>query len=154
MGLDISYVNKLTFLREEDGTDYAWPEEMRLYPNPDFPAQADGLKDGIYKYEDVGEFHAGSYSGYNQWRNQLAQLAGYGSAEQAWTTTEGPFRELINFSDCGGVIGSITSAKLAKDFAEYQHAADQHQDSYFLERYNFWRKAFEVASNAGAVCFH
>ena len=34
-----------------------------------------------------------------------------------------PFVELINFSDCEGVIGPEVAAKLAKDFADYEFSA-------------------------------
>ena len=61
---------------------------------------------------------------------------------------------MINFSDCEGVIGPKTSAKLAKDFAEFQAQADAHPDDWFRDLYTTWRRAFELASDDGAVGFH
>ena len=63
--------------------------------------------------------------------NELATLAGYAGADDAWERTDGPFWELINFSDCEGVIGPKTSAKLAGDFAAFQEKADAHHGQWF-----------------------
>lgn len=119
-----------------------------------FVERADGLREGYYLGDRTFGFRAGSYSGYNHWRNQLAEVAGYGSDEGCWESKSGPFWELINFSDCQGVIGPITSAKLAADFANYQAKAEAYGDEYFLHCYNNWRKAFEIAAGHGAVIFH
>src|ERR1700676_3888564 len=43
----------------------------------EFAARADGLTDGPYAAARQMHFRAGSYSGYNEWRDQLAKLAGY-----------------------------------------------------------------------------
>lgn len=136
----------------------------------DFPGRSGSVEDGaFYNAGDSFGFRAGSYGGYNAWRNELAKLAGYparpfdrfgtGNVQQrhdqgAWEAASGPFWELINFSDCEGVIGPEVSAKLAKDFADHQEKADQHESEYFRESYSDWRKAFEMASDNGAVDFH
>lgn len=176
MGLDITYYSKLTPIDavfDEDGEpinpqtreplecDYCQPIE-----NPHYD-RSDGLARGVYAYEDCDGFRAGSYSGYNRWREQLAELAGWalGSYRQydkdwpshaasAWDSESGPFWELICFSDCEGTIGAKTSAKLAADFAEHQSKADAHEDERFRDLYAKWREAFESAANAGAVLFH
>jgi hypothetical protein len=160
MGLDISYYSNVK--RERDinqNEDYETDSNACFYPNPEYPERADGLTEGYYSVESGSGFRAGSYGSYNKWRNSLAQIAGYGSAENAWKQgaggrTSGLFWELINFSDCEGLIGPVTSAKLAADFARYQHVADDHADSYFADRYVEWRLAFETAANNGAVSFH
>lgn len=136
--------------------------------NYDYPARADQIENkAVYTYEDSKAFWSGGYGRYNKWRDELAKMAGWpqGKYEQygqswdshaasAWQATEGPFWELINFSDCDGVIGPVTSSKLAKDFAEYQAKAEALQDAGFLERYNEWRQCFEMAADAGMVRFH
>src|SRR5437763_1488505 len=142
MGLDITAASKIKWIAAtlpDEGSygDYFW-----VGAQPDeFEAQADGLEPGLYETADEIDFRAGSCSGYNEWREQLAQFAGYPArpanfaeavpgrlpkehSAGAWATTGGPFWELINFSDCEGVIGPKTSAKLAQDFAEYQVKAD------------------------------
>lgn len=179
MGLDItaySGITKLEAVFDEDGepinpetrepVDY----DLWVYANHDFPGRADGVEDrALYKADGSFGFHAGSYSGYNRWRDELARLAGYPEGTvtsygadrkthcaACWDGQEGPFSELINFSDCKGVIGPAVSAKLAKDFAEFQKKADIFgwENLWFKDLYNQWRKAFEMAANNGAVKFH
>lgn len=178
MGLDItaySGIKKLDSVFDDDGEpidqETLEPVEydMRACVNPDFPGRADGVEDGAYyAADDSFGFCAGAYSGYNRWRNELARLAGYpedvvvshGVAKKThcascWRGQDGPFSELINFSDCEGVIGSVVSMKLAKDFAEFQEKAEIFDSGpWFKGLYSSWRKAFELAANNGAVRFH
>lgn len=122
---------------------------------------------GVYSYDNYYGFCAGSYGGYNGWRESLAKMAGYpsGKYEQygkdwdshcvaCWEGQLGPFSELINFSDCEGAIGAKVAAKLAQDFAEHQQKVDAHPDDRFRRLYGEWRKAFEMAKDNGAVHFH
>lgn len=153
MGLDISAYSNLK--REDDQSKDRDDCEIHILVNDDFPGRCDDVAEGYYAAGDELGFRAGSYGGYGAWRDQLARLAGNASAKAVWSDPKpGPFIELINFSDCEGTIGTAVSVKLAKDFADFQHAADTHPDEYFRERYANWRKAFELASKAGAVLFH
>lgn len=173
MGLDITWHRGLTMAAgnegfDEDGEIRDGDGWVQFYVNPDFPGRADDIVDrAAYRSEDSDGFRAGSYGGYNHWREQLAVLAGYpaGQYEQwgnswdshcvpCWNGATGPFSELINFSDCEGVIGTAVSSKLARDFAEHQAKADTHPDERFRERYASWREAFEKASDRGCVEFH
>jgi hypothetical protein len=114
MGLDISaYRNMTPALRvgDEDLAEY-WNETI-AYQEKSFPGRAEGLTTGShFECEDLHAFRAGSYSGYNWWRNQLALMAYGKSAEEIWRepNPSGPFIELIDFSDCEGVIGPIVAA--------------------------------------------
>lgn len=73
MGLDISVFATATLKpgAEEDGDTL-----VRLYV--DHRPQADGMVDGVYEVEGgcCHAFQAGSYSGYNRWREGLAALVG------------------------------------------------------------------------------
>ena len=87
-------------------------------------------------------------------------MAGLGSAEAVQTISqkEGlPFVELIDFSDCEGVIGPKVAAKLAKDFADYEFMASafaaESNDDFFLALYREWRRAFEWAADGGMIYF-
>jgi hypothetical protein len=152
MGLDISAYSNLK--REDDQSKNRDDYEIRIWINPNFPGRCDDVAEGYYTSEEDLRFGAGSYSGYNAWRDQLARLAGHADARAVWNDPKsGPFVELINFSDCEGTIGTAISAKLAKDFADFQHAADTHPDERFRERYANWRNGFELASKAGAIQF-
>lgn len=177
MGLDITYVRqakKLDAIADENGEpidpttrepldidDYEHP-----WINPAFPGRADDVVDGaFYSYADSGDFNAGGYCGYGNWRNTLARLAGYEGVVDAdrgsinhcqacWDGAEGPFSELINFSDCEGTIGAAVSAKLARDFAAFQAQVDAHPEERFRVKYAEWRAAFECAADGGFVRFH
>jgi hypothetical protein len=187
MGLDITAYKGLTKLDVVFGADGEPIDpttresldydsyDLRCYINPDYADRATGLEHkAVYKSEASMGFRAGSYGGYNAWREELARLAGYpavpvdrygtGNVQHradygAWNTTEGPFWELINFSDCEGVIGPVVAAKIAKDFAEWDERAKTHGDSvergeWFYPLYQTWQKAFEMAAQNGAVDFH
>lgn len=174
MGLDISYYKNIQRINclEKDGepldaiTGTPLENYIHVYINPDFPDRCRDVEGGYYRGEEGEGFRAGSYGGYNRWRDQLAKLAGYpltpndegGSSHDsgAWAATGGPFWELINFSDCEGAIGTEVSRKLAQDFADFQERAEAVDSSEydFIGRYNEWRKAFETAAQGGVVCFH
>lgn len=152
------------------GTDEPmdYDDYEQFYKNPDFPGRADDIEDkGVYSCEDADHVFCISYGGYNRLRDQLAKVAGYplGQYEQygkmydsycvdCWHGKTGPFSELINFSDCEGVIGTTISAKLAKDFADFQEKAEAEGDERFLAFYHAMKSGFEMASDSGAVRFH
>lgn len=177
MGLDITAYRRIAkldavFDSGGDPIDHKTRElldyDFRAYINSDFPGRADDIEDrAVYSAGEWLGFRAGSYGWYNAWRDSLAELAGYplGKYEQygrmwdsycveCWGGAQGPFAELINFSDCEGVIGAVISQKLAADFAQFQEKADAHPDERFREKYAEWRKAFEMAADGGAVDFH
>jgi len=176
MGLDITAHEKLT---KVDGVKYIGGEVYNTalevvddyafvaHKNGDFPGMADDIEDGcVYNAADGFSFRAGSYGGYNAWRNELARIAGYPKGfysqfgqdrptycASCWAGVQGPFSELINFSDCEGVIGTAVSQKLAADFEAFDAVAQTVSDFDFYRRYQDFRKAFTMAANGGAVQF-
>lgn len=176
MGLDITAYSKLKVVDvvyDADGEpiDPVTRESLfvsaadfaHIYVNPDFPERADALMRGYYLYGETLGFRAGSYSYYSRWREELAKLAGYpGSSDSLYPCSStvyeafgGPFWELINFSDCEGAIGPKTSAKLAEDFAGFRKKLDGAVVSMgFVDTYDEFEKAFQLAADGGAVCFH
>jgi len=171
MGLDITAYSGLTKIENPARDQYGdlRGSVVTFFANASFPGREEGVDaNAVYSYSNSFEFRAGSYSGYNAWREWLAQIAGYpaikcnrwnGRTEMrhdaaASAAGAGPFYELLHFSDCEGVIGHVVSAKLAKDFAEFQAKADAAEQGYLKESYAKWRKAFEIAANNGAVKFH
>lgn len=169
MGLDITTYSGLKRVEPQPEFEDTPDGMTRIFINPDFTERADGLQGGYYTFDADDGFQAGSYGGYGDWREQLAEFAGYPAVEHksawnksprllhaasCWCGAIGPFSELIHMADNEGTIGPITSAKLARDFADHQAKADEHHDLWFRQKYAEWRAAFELAANGGAVSFH
>lgn len=159
MGLDITALKEVSVKKTSSSEN----DPIKLYVNPGFDRH-DGMKVGKYFYNSRFDFRAGSYSSYNNWRENLAKISGWPPKfseyrgclrhdESVFQATEGPFFELIMFSDCEGFIGPKTSAKLLGDFERYQEKVDEVGDMYFSDLYSKWRTAFEFASQNGAVRF-
>lgn len=177
MGLDIGYYSDIKEIKApslENDEDF---EDFCIYTHNDsFLYQLGSLEN--HKYYDetknciYDSFRAGSYSGYNSWREQLAKIAGYESVEYVWNDWDQnvrymklnkingvvkpmkPFYELINFSDAEGTIGPEICKKLYKDFIDFDQKAKL-SDEYFYIKYKEWTEAFRVASiGNGVVNFH
>ncbi|MMZ43840.1 hypothetical protein D1872_54080 [compost metagenome] len=158
MGLDITAYKKLVKVEnpklDADGEleDYEnqWQTDGSMkWSERHWPGRAEGLEFGtVYIYGESLGFRAGSYSGYNLWRKMLSDFA-----------EANAFQELIEFSDCEGVIGPVVSAKLAKDFTDYEERARKYADTFergewWIEKYQEWKEAFQLAADGGAVDFH
>jgi hypothetical protein len=176
MGLDITAYSKVEKVDVEVDEDNR-PLDENVYDNyarawaTGKRGQNDQLEDGkFYSGDEAYGFRAGSYGGYNEWRETLARLAGYpltpykgfmgesaSHAAACWGGASGPFSELIDFPDNEGCIGAVTSAKLAKDFADFDERAkyfDGDEDGWFYKKYLDWKEAFELAADDGMVQFH
>jgi len=178
MGLDITAYTRMRKAKDgevaldADGYPTEWDRWHSVSPaivdfsNGFGQLQALDVEPGIYAFEDSYGFRAGSYSGYGLWRNDLAQLAGWASAQEVWDlvkdgAAKGPFLALINFADNEGVIGPATAAALAADFAHFEKkaalwAAERggRDGGWFIEVYRDWKRAFEMAADHGMVAFH
>jgi hypothetical protein len=167
MGLDILAIEKAVRVSDEVDKDFKELyyyhgieiEEgavVRVKVNTGFDSH-DHLQDGIYLYQGSIEFGAGSYGTYNGFRNDLSLIAHGVFAQVIWANPEiykgSDFYELINFSDCEGVIGPMTSQKLTSDFKKHREAYALENNEWDLERYDNWTKAFELAGNDGMVIF-
>lgn len=173
MGLDIDAYSRATYLEtlDNDAYDEKYGDDRNVIYIYDRTAGVHASRtEGVIiggAYRKDGEHHAfraGSYSGYNEWRNDLSRLMLGVPANVVWgggAYAGKPFYELIDFSDCEGIIGPVVAAKLARDFAEHQGKADAYQDQeggetysdYWREKYADWRKAFELAADGGFVYF-
>lgn len=170
-GLDVTAYERLALVPspqfDSDGEPQG-PNQVKLAP-VEFTERFAGLTAGnVYRFESAFDFRAGSYSGYNYWRNELAKLAGNeqtpyksfnGKTElrydaAVWKNKKGPFWELIDFSDAEGVIGPVVCKRVYKDFLQFREVASKHPDEYFRESYKDWMKAFSMCANDGAIVFH
>jgi hypothetical protein len=162
VGLDITVYSDICFVlgqkAAEDDDRYTL-----LYVNPGCSKQADGIESGLYTCNDEVRFRAGGYGWYNWWRECLAKMALDVNPVNIWDSPEvfagKPFVELINFSDCEGIIGPKTSAKLHKDFKAFHEQAksltNTENKEGFLGTYECFMGAFEVAATKnGVVKFH
>ena len=164
MGLDITAISHAKRVGNLDAV-------LRLYDDCDgvgvylaegVPNLLDGKPPGRYKGRDIFEFRAGSYSGYNAWREWLCKTFLDVAPEVVWKRPKKfagkPFVELINFSDCEGAMGPITCSKLYLDFSNktFEEAAELAcPNGYdYDDRYKNWMKAFEIGSKDGFVTFH
>lgn len=161
MGLDVTAYECVRFVPGCSPNECG--DHRGMYPEPHFYAQADGMQPGCYVTEGKAEhFYAGAYSGYNAWRRDLANAMLGVTPEVVWNDPAAfagkSFVELVNFSDCEGLIGPRTSAKLARDFAEHRERAVAHSENasrpWFLARYDDFAAAFKLAAReGGAVWF-
>ena len=160
MGLDITSYSNLKKGKETEDSIYIGkgPEHVARHE------YAEGWYEPTLETEGHG-FRAGSYSGYNQFRNSLCVAIHGVECEDFWTNEdyEGtPFYELIDFSDCEGVIGVEESKKLHYEFKLHkgifrrylENTIDDTEDrNYFMEKYDDWTKAFSISAQGGALIF-
>jgi len=124
------------------------------------PARRRALTSGLYRYAGKLNGYSGSYSGYNDWRNWLAQ-ARYGMADrEVWTRCErDPAFEdgaalLINFSDCEGFIDAPTATRILADLrAHEEDILRQARSEYDAERFRQWMTMLEMAADGGMLEF-
>lgn len=166
MGLDISAYSRLRRIGEEPSL-YANNESgIVVYADTvrfsnRFGPRCD-LAPGLYEQSEEGEtltFRAGSYSGYGDWRRNLALLVGWSSDSEAWeaeTPHIAAFYEQINFADNEGYIGPTVAAKLAADYEEWESRAKEAwgERDWRFASYRNWRRAFDIAAQDGVVEFH
>ena len=163
MGLDITAYSQLKDTGRPFDLDVDEGNTYIPHNHPDFATRCVEFTPWhAFEYEGYLHAYIGAYSYYGRWREQLAKLAGYSPltggyftySSGVWAATEGPFRELIDFTDCDGVLGTAVCQKLAEDFAEYEASARLLGDEDFLYTYLQFKAAVEWASDGGAVVFH
>ena len=113
---------------------------------------------------DKINFRAGSYSGFGFWREILAKMhdieleamEGFGGAKE-WTEDE-PFYELLNHSDCEGVLTPKQSRELQEDFnqgyspAKLRKLVQNVEDlAYWEEKFSEWKKAIQHSVDANCT---
>lgn len=156
MGLDIVAYKKLKKIEFNNDSDQNEDLETRFdlfhpggsmtvseecWPESGYPLEVDAY----YSFEDYFSFRAGSYSYYNKWRDDLELFKG-----------DCAFQELINFSDCEGVIGPLVAEKLYYDFKDYHEEAIKYAEALsenWLKEYEDWMYALELAKDNGAILF-
>lgn len=177
MGLDITAVEIATLVEDEhpredaegnwcgEAEEYGGKGHIHVYIDDGFEhALGSLLRDRCYQVSgDTMGFRAGSYSGYNWFREALSKAALGVEPRAVWDDPDSyrdkPFVEMINFSDCEGVIGPEVCAELAKDFRDHREdvreaLVAESEDGWYGEKYDEWQAAFELAADTGLVQFH
>lgn len=127
----------------------------------DGSAMIGGLCYDVSGAEEI-DFQAGSYSGYNRWRDRLARtflgVEAHAVFKDPNAYADRPFFELINFADNEGAIGPEACADLLADFeagrTRWSVECSADVDGYDLARYDKWTEAFRLATPDGLVRFH
>lgn len=165
MGLDITAYSRLKPVGQHTSLD-SWCEDeshVTAFIYSDFPASFRGVTvtgtddqftyGGCYAVTDGTETHgfrAGSYGGYNQWREDLRRQFNPSNDPGK------PFYELIWFADNEGTIGPKAAADLLADFR--QHASTyEHRDDpigWYRKSYDDWTRACKLAADGGLIEFH
>ncbi len=163
MGLDIIAYSKLKkneYLSAMSNEEKEELDEGYLVMSPvlteieeAFPGRAEPLKynGDVYDCENYESISIGSYSTYGWFRRAL----------ETYSEDCDCFNELIDFSDCEGVIGSVVSEKLYEDFSSNAESFVQWvcqkysvvECELLLRMYYKFESAFEIAKDGGAVKF-
>lgn len=104
------------------------------YPFHNFPN-----KKGRYEAELIGDFRAGSYRDYWEWRKSLCRVAnGFEIEELRNEDILTPFYFLLNFTDIECSISGVAFKKLREDFSA--HPDLELGDEWETGQYELWRK--------------
>jgi hypothetical protein len=166
MGLDIYALSNLEKSTSEVDAVIVLTENDEFGTRTDFES---GPYGETSKTEQL-DFSAGSYGTYNWFRNQLS-IAIYGHpAAKIWENIESyegkPFIEIINFTDCDGVIGTEVSEKLYNDFVNnrpelLKYCLNTFKEDvsiyssfeYVIKTYDNFTEAFKLGKDSGLVIF-
>lgn len=168
MGLDIRVYSRLRkdekltnkLNKKASHLDYEG-DEFIMYPQLSyieeaFPNRANPLKynGDAYDYEECISFCIGSYGTYNQFRSTLDAFADKVDSQL--------FDDLIDFSDCEGVIGCVLCERLYNAFVYYEDEYEEYVDNLsdnelfsdiLMGIYHKFKQAFRIGKDGGAVEF-
>lgn len=175
MGLDVTAYSGLQFIESMDDIEafeekyWTGSELTATYVSKydgGFPEHLGSLiKGSVYSFKNEYDFRAGSYSGYNYWRDLLSRAALKVPAQTVWKNPDQfrdlPFYWLVNFSDCEGYIGPEKCAILLKNFTELRATVEASLPASdtawppdeFMTRYDMWMTALQLAADGGMLMF-
>jgi len=136
MGLDIYALRNPTFIKAEAESDDDWDLGTYICNDPAFKDRADGRPEGIYAGE-LKRHRGWSYGGYNRLRAIICRAAFGVEPKAFWPEAHryaqgdhGGIVPLVNFSDCEGAIGPVTSATIADALERLGPISDPDGDSW------------------------
>lgn len=172
MGLDTTAYEFVERLRGGGGSGDD-DRHILAFSHKNFPHALEGLEgvDSFFVFPGGREVYRGgfhyrgygntnhtcsSYSGHSYLRDLIADKFLDTTPEEIWVNPDEfkdkPFFELINFSDCEGVLGPVACRNLADDFNS--HPDLDSGDSFYDELYKDFGKSFNIAADTGVVVFH
>lgn len=120
MGLDMVAYSKI--VRSEDQSDEGGYNGIRIWRDSFGYCELEEGKWESTRASRIHTFRVGSYSSYNQFRDDLCRAIHGVSSHHVYENLEDyvgkPFIGLINFSDCDGMIGPEISSILYRDFVD------------------------------------
>ena len=121
MGLDVVHYKNVQFVSlRDDMIDWAQDQDfLWQIVYGEYAAWAGPLKEGFYLFEEAYIRLETSYSGYAEFRDELERLIVKTYQHKR------PFRELMNFTDCEGIICPAMCQVMLNDFKCYQQLAEQ-----------------------------
>ena len=178
MGLDITAISGIV-TKELDPIAYDFhalldADTDSFSINRDFPSHSADFNVASGRVEYVRsdeskelEFRVGSYSTYNKLRNLMCLSIHNIKIETAWDSPNiygnKALWDLLNFSDCDGVIDSTTSARILKDlkdnidnFSNYitnDNDIGEMDTEHYIDSYNMFIDCFELGADSGIVIF-
>lgn len=155
MGLDVTAYKNIKII-EDDEPEYhftsGW-EQSNMNNIHDKEIQID--------FDEEFDFRAGSYGGYNFFRNFLCETINNITAEELWNEKDAevkqfPFYWLINFTDCEGYIGTSYCKILYKNFLDNKELfmSKTEDNLRFQQTYLDFLEAFKISQEEGLVNFH
>ena len=179
MGLDIGVYTRVKKVDVPEDVEciHEWIDDQEqklthLYANKHFPSHFE--ESGAFEYEEYRHIFCRAYSGWSNLRDSLAKAVGYEKIteqdcwERQWdfenakirpyqskvfSVSEGVLHELINFSDCEGVIKHDYCVKIYNDLVN--HVDTEKLNEYDLKHYYQLVEGFRFAAeNNGVIDFH
>ena len=132
--------------------------------------KCDDMEGGKYAATDETtehHFRAGSYSGYNRFRKLLSEGVVGVDPHTLWENEDpykdSPMFDMINFSDCEGILGTGVCKKLYPQFLENRDkfenylketfGHDANQVEWEMSTYDDFTEAFKLGSQNGIVVY-
>jgi len=178
MGLDITAISGIV-TKATDPIAYEFhslldEENDTFHVNLDFPQHSAefGVTSGAVEFiksNDADEFNfsVGPYSTYNKLRNLICLAIHDIKVESVWDNagkySNAALWDLLNFSDCEGVIDSVTSARILKDLidnrTDFINYIKKDTDIgemdviHYTELYDNFIKCFTLGADGGVVIY-
>lgn len=132
--------------------------------------KCEDMEGGKYTETDTTEehhFRAGSYSGYNRFRRFLCESLVGVEVETLWASPDlykdSPGFEMINFSDCEGILGTGVCKKLYPQLLENRNKFESYLENRFsdggdevrweMATYDDFLEGFRLGSENGIVVY-